>query len=86
MGSQRVADTTKRLHFHFSMLFHDQKKKKISKLRIERNLLNMIKAIYKKATIRGFPGGSVVKNSPTKAGDIGSITGPRAAKPVGHTC
>ena len=36
----------------------------------------MIKAIYKKATIRGFPGGSVVKNSPTNAGDIGSIIGP----------
>ena len=36
----------------------------------------MMKAIYEKATMRGFPGGSVVKNSPTNAGDIGSIPGP----------
>ena len=26
-------------------------------------------------TYRGFPGGSVVKNPPAKAGDIGSISG-----------
>ena len=40
--------------------------------------------------IRGFPGGSVVKNPPAKAGDLGLIqedpTRHRAAKPTRHQC
>ena len=27
-------------------------------------------------TVMGFPGGSVVKNLPAKAGDVGSVSGP----------
>ena len=40
----------------------------------------------------GFPGGSVVKNPPTKAGDSSSIPDPKdttchgAIQPVGHNC
>ena len=30
--------------------------------------------------MRGFPGGSVVKNLPAKAGDTGSIPGPRRSR------
>ena len=30
---------------------------------------------YKNSTLKGFPGGSVVKNPPAKAGDSGSIPG-----------
>ena len=33
-------------------------------------------AIIKKNTNRGFPGGTVVKNPPANAGDMGSSTGP----------
>ena len=31
---------------------------------------------YSKATCRGFPGGSVVKNPPANAGELDSIPGP----------
>ena len=40
--------------------------------------------------LKGFPGGSVVKNPPAKAGDMGLILGPRrshmlgAPKPMCH--
>ena len=41
-------------------------------------------------SLRGFPGGSVVENPPTNAGDMGSIPDPedptccRATKPMHH--
>jgi len=41
---------------------------------------------------RGFPGGSVVKNLPGDAGDMGSIPGPAGShmlggiKPLGQNC
>ena len=44
-----------------------------------------------KKLIQGFPGGSVVKNLPVNAGDIGSISGPGrstccgATKPMLHS-
>ena len=48
--------------------------------------------VLQKRASKGFPGGSVVKNSPAKAGDMGSISDPersigcRATKPVCHNC
>ena len=32
----------------------------------------------------GFPSGTVVKNQPSNAGDMGSSPGPGATKPVRH--
>ena len=34
----------------------------------------------------GFPGGSVVKNMPTNAGDLGSIPGERNGNPFQYCC
>ena len=34
----------------------------------------------------GFPGGLVVKNMPTNAGDLGSIPGERNGKPFQYCC
>ena len=57
------------------------------------NFLNLIKDFYEKftanITLRDFPGGPVVKNLPSNAGDVGSILGqrtriPHAAKPMFH--
>ena len=36
----------------------------------------LIKEIYSGKNYRGFPGGSVVKNPPANAGDMGSSPGP----------
>ena len=43
--------------------------------RNRRDLLNLIKGIYKK-THTGFPGGAAVENPPANAQDTGSIPGP----------
>ena len=44
--------------------------------------------VEKLAQFRDFPGGTVVKNPPANAGDMGSVredpTGRRAAKPMHH--
>ena len=47
-------------------------KKKLEKERLKINELNTFIRRYK----RDFPGGSVVKNLPAKAGDTGSCPGP----------
>ena len=36
-------------------------------------------SVIKKNEVTGFPGGSVVKNPPVNAGDMGSIPGPRGS-------
>ena len=36
-------------------------------------------SVMKKNEVMGFPGGSVVKNPPVSAGDMGSIPGPRGS-------
>ena len=42
-------------------------------------------AVFKKCLTQGFPGGSVVKNPPANAGDMGLIPDPRtAAKAMCH--
>ena len=42
-------------------------------------------AIHKtKTTHRDFPGGTMDRNLPAQAGDMSSIPGPRALKPMHH--
>ena len=40
------------------------------------NLILRAMGSLEKVSVRGFPGGSVVKNPPANAGDAGSILGP----------
>ena len=52
---------------------------------IQRLVLNVIAAFFVKAkNWKGFPGGSVVKNPPANAGEVGSISGLGRSPGGGH--
>ena len=48
------------------------------------HILMHIYGIYQNGIDRDFPGGSVVKNLPANAGDMGSISGPGSNCTLGH--
>ena len=73
---------------------HSQKKKKTTRhmllLQYLRTNVSTFKIKLNKSEQKGFPGGAVVRNPPSNAGDMGSSNGPEdptccgATKPIRH--